>query len=402
MRLFKFVLQPSEVQQQQRDYDSLAAEYNKRLSQTGVSLTASQLQQRVAKKVGRTIPLDRVYSFLRTGTAAPIASLQASQKSKRPRAFPTVGVSKAGLFYIDYGEFKKKWAGSNNGCTGFLVAVENLSNRLFVYPTKGKNTKQWLETVARFVELTRDVKVLYSDRDSVATAPRFKAHVESKYGVRWKFLRKGNKSFLAERYVRFVKTKLSQALAHAGSEGKVQKRWVDYVAAICEEYNNEKISGTSYRRGSIAVDNFEDFVRQLFRLKDVSLERFNAYAAGPFENAGWNSRIFKFDIGDRVLLANAANWKSKGGVFAKASQDGGFGDREYTVSGRQLRADREFKRLCPVYSLLEFDEREGERRLHFYENELVRRGRGSGGKDQGQGAAAAGEDYSDPRQDAAR
>jgi len=345
--------------------DPLDRIYHTKLTKTGVSYTGEQLKQAVKKEKKLTISLAEANKFLREKTSPAIAALQASASSKKKR-YQTIGVAKAGVFFIDYGEFHKSWSRLNNGCTGFLVAVENLTNRLFVHPSKGKNTRQWLDTIARFIELTRDVKIIFSDRDSVATSPTFLNHVEKKYGLKWKFLKKGNKSFLAERYIRFVKTKLSQALASKTSN---VKRWVDHVDELCRVYNQQKIPGTSYKRGAISDSNFDAFASQLFKSKQVDLDRYNSFVAGPFQTEDWNKKAFKFQIGDKVLLLRKFDWKSKAvsSSFYKPSIDGSYGPREYTVSGRQLRADKSFANLVPVYSLAEF----GDQHLHFYEHELA-------------------------------
>jgi hypothetical protein len=88
-------------------------------------------------------------------------------RADRVKHFQTVGVPCAGMYHIDYGKFHKDWSGSNKGFTGFLVAVENFTNRLFVEPCKGKGTNEWLRAIQNFVELTRNVKVIFSDRDCV-------------------------------------------------------------------------------------------------------------------------------------------------------------------------------------------------------------------------------------------
>ena len=256
------------------------------------------------------------------------------------------------------------------------MAVENFTNRLHVYPSKGKGTKEWLEAIARFVELSRNVRTIYSDRDSVATSKNFRGELFTKYGIEWHFLRKGNKAFRAERYVGFVKTKLSQALASpAAATKKGPKCWTVFVEPLCERYNKENIFGTSYTRQSVDPSNFDHFIGQLFYGKSFSEDAtlsYNGFAAGPFATPQWNKKIFKFDLGDRVLVSRKANWKfdsEKLHSFRKVSADGGFGKSVYTVSGRQLRLDKTRKCFVPVYSVAEFDDAPV-LRLNFYENEL--------------------------------
>ena len=334
---------------------------------TGIALTANQLlDQAKKKKITPLPPRSQIYRFIREDIAELAAFATPANLNRKTDQHQTIGVPKSGVYFIDYGEFNRDWKGSNGGSTGFIVAVENLTNKLWVEPTRGKDTTQWLQSIAKFVENSRDIKVIYSDRDAVATSKTFRDNISNKYNIRWYFLKKGNKSFLAERYIGFVKRKLGQALA--GRPG--QKRWVDYLKPLCEAYNSEIVSGTKFKRGAINRDNFDTFVGQLFGVADPSLERYNVFKAGPFEQESWNRAIFKFNLGDRVRLLRKANWKEGGehNAFAKASALGSFGHKTYTIAGRQLRANRNYTRMIPLYSLNEF----GARHLHFYENELGR------------------------------
>ena len=345
----------------------LAALYTKKLSQTGVSYTGNQLLQIAKDRKYKPLPTRAsIYKFLREEQSPGVAAF--SKHVKRPSHFQTVGVSKPGVYFIDYGEFHKSWTKSNDNCTGFLVAVENLTNRLFAYPTQGKATRQWLDSIAKFIELNRNVSVICSDRDSVATSPKFRQELQDKYGLNWYFLKKGNKAFLAERYILYLKVQLSKALASA-SDSEGEQRWIDFLPRICDTYNSQIIPGTKFKRGAISSHNFDAFVEQLFKLQDAPSQRYNSFVAGPFQHhADWNKIIFKFAVGDRVLLAKSANWKLKPSLFSKVSQDGNYGKTVFTISGRQLRANRAFDRLIPVYSLEQFDANS----FHFYENELVR------------------------------
>lgn len=334
--------------------------FEKRLAKTGYAMTARQLVEWARRNKVPHTPAD-IHDYLRNEN--PVTAAFAKRRL-RPRTYQTMSVIKPGIYFLDYGEFHKEWAGSNGGATGFLVAAENVTNRLFALPTRGKDTRQWLDSIARFVELTRNVQVVYTDRDSVATSPRFREQIMQDYGISWHFLRKGHKSFLAERYIGFVKQKLVQA-CKALDTGK---RWVDHLPAICKGYNESKIPGTSYTRQSVDRNNFDHFAGQLFGDRNYDL-RMNAFGAGPFEQDAWNRRIFKFDLGDKVLVSRAADWRlvGSGGAYKKPSMQGTFDpDKVRTVVGRQLRADKAYKTMVPVYALAEF-----EGHFHFYEHELV-------------------------------
>lgn len=320
---------------------------------SGIALTVSQCLSFARERklrVNRKQVSDFVSKQLLVAKFAPV---------RRPTKFQSIGVLRPGVFFIDYGEYKKKDARFNEGHTGFLVAAENVTNKLFVKPCRDKSTKSWLDAIRDFVELTRNVSVIFSDRDSVATAPAFKNEISHKYGFRWFFLKKGSKSFLAERYIRFVKEKLSQALLK-----KDTNNWLQFVPDLVKEYNSQLIEGTSYRRRAVTQKNFYHFLSQVLKVKDPELE-FNSSRAGPFEQESWNKKIFKFELGQKVLLAQKANWKNKANFFAKPSVEGGFSTSTYTISARQLRKTKGLRDFVAVYSLREMGPS-----IHFYDSEL--------------------------------
>ena len=331
--------------------------YRNKLQKTGVALTLSQFEQYL-KQLKLKFTHKEVADFVsKERVTARFA------RSTRPKQFQTISVLRPGVYFLDYAEFHKSWAWHNQGMTGFVLAVENVTNRLFVSACKTKETGSWEEAIEKFVQLTRNVTTIFSDRDTVVTSKNFRNRIMTKYRVQWYFLKKGSKSYLAERYIGFVKTKLSQALESRLGE---TKNWIQFLPAILREYNSEKVKNTSYSRQSVSVDNFQHFLQQKFKTDDPET-MFNGFKIGPFLNEKWNRAIFKFRLGEKVLLARRANWKDaeqKSGVFSKHSTVGGFGPKEYTISGRQLRQTAK-RKFVAVYSLEEMGNS-----LHFYEAEL--------------------------------
>lgn len=331
--------------------------YRDKLKKTGVALTLAQLLQYL-QKLKISASKKEVSAFLTKEKLTAQFS-----KSTRPKQFQSIAILRPGVYFIDYAEFHKSWGWHNQGNTGFLLAVENVTNRLFVHPCKTKETSSWETAIEKFVELTRNVTTIFSDRDTVATSKGFRARISHKYQINWYFLKKGSKSYLAERYIGFVKTKLSQALLSRDDD---TKNWIQFVEPIVGEYNKQKIEGTAYSRQSVGVDNFQHFLQQKFKTDDPEAN-FVGFKIGPFINERWNRAIFKFSLGQKVLLARRANWKdsdAKSGPFTKHSTVGGFGSTIYTISGRQLRQTKALKYVA-VYGLEEFG-----RSLHFYDAEL--------------------------------
>ena len=311
--------------------ERLRKEYDAAVQKKGFPPTLNYMQT-LCEKLKLGIPKSRVAKIYKGfGEVAKFSEF------RRPKKFQTIGDLRYGDWFIDYAEFRKDLAGSNSNCKGFLVAVENLTNRLFVEPTRAKASEDWQRAIEKFLDLHGGVRVIRSDRDSVATSAAFREKMEDKFGIRWMFLVKGSKSYLAERYIRFMKTSLSKMLEKTGT-----KNWVRFVGPVVGAYNEEKIAGTSYRRNRVGLDNFLDFAGQLLKTKEPELS-FNRCRVGPFKQEAINAKIFKFKPGDRVLLAVDADWKSKRSGFYKRSVGGSFsrtggdGNDRFTVSGRQLK-----------------------------------------------------------------
>lgn len=133
--------------------------FRKKLDQTGIALTANQLYQLTRKLKPETligqekITKERLSKFISeevsTARFAPV---------RRPKHFQTINVLRPGVFFIDYAEFRPELKHHNNGHTGFLVGVQNVTNQLFVTPCGNKATESWLRAVENFVERTQNVR----------------------------------------------------------------------------------------------------------------------------------------------------------------------------------------------------------------------------------------------------
>ena len=209
-------------------------------------------------------------------------------------------------------------------------------------------------------------RTVISDRDSVATSKNFQEYIYKRYGIRWFFLKKLSKSYLSERYIGFVKTRLSMAMSDRESRGLDGRRWTGFLEPLLKEYNNSSIQGTSYTRQSVHKDNFDHFLGQLLDTDQPEL-LFNSGTVAPFRNESWNRKAFRFTRGQRVLLSKRAEWKARQRyhAFEKYSTQGGFTKTVYTVGNMHLRKVRGLKNFVAVYSLKEYGPN-----VHFYEAEL--------------------------------
>ena len=122
----------------------IAKIYTDKLKKAKVALTGLQLLEKIQKmnlgKSGdpslvrnKTQLKQDIYQFLREEAVQEGPSFA---RRDRVKHYQGTLAFKPGVYFVDYGEFHKKWRRYNGGATGFLVAVENLTNRLFVLPTR--------------------------------------------------------------------------------------------------------------------------------------------------------------------------------------------------------------------------------------------------------------------------
>lgn len=352
---------------------------NKRLVPNQYQLLTEVKALSKKKKISRLpkeISLKNVKQFL--DEKKPIIQYETPRRI-RPKQFQTIPIIKLGVYHADHSFFHPNLAQFNDGHTGFMVFVENFTNRLFVHPSRLSDKVGWTNAVEAFMRQVDHVSIIYSDCDPVPGKSRtWREQVTQKYGFTWRFVRRPPKAFLAERFVGYVKQKLSASLLSESERKKEPAlRWVDMVKPLWQNYNKQKILHTSFRRDQVTPNNFETFLSQL--KKDAEPEmNFHMSRAGPFSIERWNRRLFKFDLNQRVYILKKIDWTVFHGKrkFLKGTQDGTWElTKTFTISGRQLRASKNGD-LIPVYALKEFDDvdymGDDYRMQHFwfYENQL--------------------------------
>jgi hypothetical protein len=316
--------------------DQIRAHFESKARDTGVVLSTARLLE-YAKAKGLSVSKRKLVAFRKDHPL--VAEFSPHRKT---RYFASVGVLRPGVWFIDFAEYRKTWSASNKGYVGFLLAVENVTHKLHVVPVTNKSSASWDGAITELVELRRDVETLISDRDSVVTSDKFIGNLKKKYGVKWYYLYKNSKSWLAEVFIRYIKQKLSQATLASGRS----RQWARYLPAILADHNTAVIPGTSYRRQAVRKENWAHFLQQVLKSKEPEM-RFSSSRIGDFRHGAWNAKIFKFKLGQRVLLAKKANWKKPLSTFHKASVKGSFGSTPVTISGRQLRKTKDYKRVLP-------------------------------------------------------
>ena len=264
-------------------------------------------------------------------------------------------VDRLGNLFLDMGEFKKNLRVSNGGKYYLLVGVDALSQRLSVVPLPNKSQAAWESGVTHMIE--KDFPVVRSvvtDLDTAVAGTAFQAKIRARHGIRWYHLRQRSKSFKAENMIGYVKRRLGLALA---ANGGGDRNWVRHVDGIVADYNARPVSGTRFARASVNKANELRVLADKLGVQDL-VPHVNSRLVRSMSTATRAAVGFRYRVGDRVLLANKANYEtvarleqaaSGGGAFAKTSVVGSYGRKVYVVSSAFLKANR--THYIPVFGL---------------------------------------------------
>ena len=166
--------------------------------------------------------------------------------------------------------------------------------------------------------------------------------------MRIAYLKSRSKAYLAERFIRFVKTRVAECMAISG-----KKQWWQIMAGVQDHYNRAYFPNTKFRRDTINNDNFLDFLDEKWKSQDATVG-FNTERMGTrlIRKLPSLHKMFKYRVGDRVIVSRKAHYtaKEKGGRFHKTSTGGHFSRTPYRVTSLQTRSSRE-GHITPVYTL---------------------------------------------------
>lgn len=263
-----------------------------------------------------------------------------TSRRARAREFATVPLPILGLVFIDLAFFKPRWSGHNGGHAAFLVAVEASTQQLAAFPMKGKTTDDWRKAVLQVLDesVIPSVKTFVCDREPAVFSKHFRTRLDRERGVDIKFLTRRHKSYRAESMIRWVKVALSKTVNQRLENGDPHyRRWTDTLPTVVKSFNRRPAHGTSFRRSDIRVSNYKAYLNELFQTKDASL-LFNTgnLNADRLFSAKWLARLFKFDVGDEVLVHRSAT-RQHGEAFSKPSVEGSFQPQPARVQSRWLK-----------------------------------------------------------------
>jgi hypothetical protein len=265
----------------------------------------------------------------------------------RPAAYMGPAIFKFGTVQVDMAHFRPSLAHFNRGYKAFLVGKECLSEVLWCVPCKDFTMESWEQALKKMIENTYGLGLNHfiSDRDVVALSERFRTSIKKTYGINWSFLKSRSKSFRAERAIRFLKDRLSIALM---TNWKKSKNWIQYIDGILDEYNSKNVTGTRIQRKTVNKSNYVRVLEQVYRTKNP--EALQNIQTGSNYSPGLRKKLFRYSLGDLVVLANRANYTKKLSAFSKPSVAGSYGQKKYAITRQRMKNNGNIY-LTPVYGL---------------------------------------------------
>ena len=294
---------------------------------------------------------------------------------KKPK-YMSASILKYGTAMLDIG-FIPKYKSSNKNFTAFLVGKEIVSGAIAAVEIKTKSMQDIYEGIKTILSrgAFQQIHTLCWDREAAVRSQTFQKQLYTNFGVRVFYLTQRSKAYFAENAIKYIKKRIGMKIEASGD-----KKWIgSTLQNICQPYNNQKVPGTTFTRASITRKNTTKFLAQKFKLKSPTL-LFNSAVLNDssFTNKTWRRRIFKFEKGDKVLIAKRANaidnfetskisskkkridppykqmspLKSGSKSFLKTSLTGQYSKTVYTIDKRSLKSSNHFY-WAIVYTLKE-------------------------------------------------
>jgi hypothetical protein len=234
-----------------------------------------------------------------------------------------------------------------------------------------------MEAIKAIFQLSpiHSVRVVLSDRESALHSARFIERLRTELGINAQFLQVKNKAYAAELALRWMKVRLTRAMIAKGT-----RCWTALVDPIVRSHNVERVPGTRYRRVDVNNNSWLEVAAQKLEadsrrggggpMEDVT----TAFNTGTTSESqipeAWRKRLFKFRVGDRVLLSRRSDYRETNKTFPKPSVEGAFGSDTYTVIGAYLRNTRTLEKVS-VYKIRS----DASKRTvpgFYYDNELLK------------------------------
>ena len=287
--------------------------------------------------------------------------------------FAGIEIPKLGLIQSDIAFWPRRWRRQNDNCYAAFVSVCVATGLQHVFPMKDKTRSSCQQAIENLIfdSPFPVVDTIESDMESALTSKRFATELRQKHGVRLVYLKKGSQAWAAEVAIRRLKEQTSAAMSM--QEGIKSRRWVDLIRNVTKHHNRQKSFGTSFRRNAIDKKNFYEFLNERFGVDDSKAVFNVAKVDYRSIDPSIRSKVFKFQVGDRVLISKKAD-VSLGKVvgFDKPSRTGYSSGQVFVIKAAQLVFDGASRdqALVPVFRLAPADDPDTELQARYYTEEL--------------------------------
>lgn len=253
--------------------------------------------------------------------------------------------------FVDLAFYRTEWKGYNNNMVGFVIGVEASTQQLAAVPVRSKKSSEWQRALLAIADesVIDGVRSVVSDQEPAIVSRNFRAEMMKKRGVRFFFLYRKEKSYLAEAMIRWLKTSLSKVSEERKSSGGNHKRWIDVVPNVVASFNARKARNTKYMRKDIDRNNYFEFLSKVFKVADATLLLNSpTIDAKDLFSKKWTNRFFSYSMGERVLVSKRASGLYKADQkFPKPSVHGSYLDDVFQVCRRVLKKNRDNTILVP-------------------------------------------------------
>jgi hypothetical protein len=284
---------------------------------------------------------------------------------KRKPKYMSASILKFGTLMIDIG-FIEEHKAYNKNISAFLVGKEMVSGCLGAVELKSKSSTDIFKALQKMLNngTFNQIHTIVMDREAAVQSKAFKKRLFDAYGIAIHHIVSRNKAYYAELGIYYIKKQIGMRIAATGN-----KRWIGGVLEkIVENYNEQKVPNTTFTRNSITRQNTQKILAQKYKMKYPSLLFNSATLYGTdLKNKKWKKNIFRFNIGDKVLIAKKVYLKDElkkryqkkddddgpykpyarskyltNAQFLKPSLTGSYSDRVYTIKSRYLKSNLNF------------------------------------------------------------
>ena len=301
---------------------------------------------RYAKSKGEVVQREQLKNYVQF--YAHLAKL--SSKRHTPRRFGSQSFPVYGTCFVDLAYMYPSWKGYNGGCVGFVIAVEASTAGMHVVPIRGKTKRDWAGALTSIIEDSHfsHVRTIISDFEPSLVSRAFRERMAEERDVSFVFLSRKSKSYMAEGMISWTKKAIAKATEMRRREGDPKFRnWVSLLPNIIKTFNERPARGTSFRRKDVDHVNFEKFLNEVFKTRDATMSRnTGTLDADSIGSRKWVSRLFRFSVGERVLVHRKAEGTSAI-TFFKPSSKGAFSETPRIIHQRVLKRTRDGKLLVP-------------------------------------------------------